>query len=61
MSSSGDKRSTSNRILLTNKEIFWIIIIILAGLIMFYGLYKEFKDEAEFQKHKENEQHEIQQ
>lgn len=56
MSSSDNKRSIPKKNRLIKKDIFWIIIVILLGLIMLWGLLKEFKDESTFQKHIENEQ-----
>lgn len=56
MSSSDNKRSISKRKRLHKKDIFWIIILILTGLLVLWGLLKEYKDDKDFKKHLENEQ-----
>jgi hypothetical protein len=33
--------------------VIWIMIIILVGALMLWGLYKEYKMEREFEEHKE--------
>jgi hypothetical protein len=38
------------------KAIIWLIIIILLGFFMLWGLYHELKTDREFQKHKEQEE-----
>lgn len=56
MSSSDNKRSIPKRSKLSKKDIFWIIILILIGLIVLWGFLKEYKDDEAFQKHLKNEQ-----
>ena len=38
------------------KTIIWIIIIIILGILMLWGLYDQFKTDRDFQKHKEKEE-----
>ncbi|MBK5270895.1 MAG: hypothetical protein JJE22_07765 [Bacteroidia bacterium] len=56
MSSSDNKRSIPKKNRLSKKDIFWIIIVILLGLMVSWGLLKEYKDDDEYRKHIENEQ-----
>ena len=39
------------------KEIIWIIIFILLGFFMFYTLFREMKNDRDFQKHLNKEHH----
>jgi len=38
------------------KSIIWIIIIIILGILMLWGIYEQFKTDRGFQKHKEKEE-----
>jgi membrane-associated PAP2 superfamily phosphatase len=54
--SSDNMKSIPKKRRLSKKYIFWIIILILLGLLVIWGLFKGFKEDEKFQKHIENEQ-----
>ena len=51
-----NRRSIPKKQWLSKKDIFWIIIVILLGLIVLWGLFKEYKGDEKFKKYLENEQ-----
>ena len=56
MASSDKSKRFRQKGKLTRKEIFWIIVLIVLGIVVLYGLVKQSQDDEKFKKHLENEQ-----
>ena len=56
MASSDKNKRSPKKGRLTRRDIFWIIILIVPGIVVLYGLVKQSQDDEKFKKHLENEQ-----